>query len=126
MFNLIQSIEFRRGEVAVRESLTYLVVDGRFYSGKYGRLTVTEQRLLWAPLRLSFLRTTLLEIELSNIERCEVQVRNLGPSALVVDVNEHSLAFQIVGSLWNPFGKKEDPEDWRELIASRAGLDAVR
>jgi len=113
-----ESLDLRRDESALREALAYLVVDEGFYSGKYGRLTITDQRLLWAPFRLPLLRTRVLEIEIGDILQCELQVRNLGPSALVVAAYEHSFAFQIGGSFWNPLAyfRRDNPEEWLALL----------
>jgi len=120
---IYRPIELRPDESLVDRVHSYLIAPA-FSWGKNGRLVLTDERLLWTPIRFPFPRSEPVSLELSEITDCDVgRSRDLMGRPLVVEANQES--FQLY------FGENptkgllsggKTREAWKKLIRSTANL----
>ena len=102
-------IGLRPDEQEIKRADTYLVVNNnRFFGSKFGQLILTDQRLLWLPLRIPLPLIGPLLVEHSEISDCQRDRLMWGVEGILVDSDPDSFEFFLGRKLLNPFAKRED------------------
>lgn len=112
-----QSVELRQGETVVREVPTYLTKPA-IGAGKNGKLVLTNQLLLWTPIRLPFPRGEPVSLELPEISRCRNGGKRWLTGTIVVDARGESFEHLMAIPLLPPW-RAADPDELVALIGSQ-------
>lgn len=117
MVTVYQAIDLRSGEGVIQKVHAFLIVDGRT-PGKNGQLILTDQRLIWTPIRFPIPRQEARSIELEEVEGCTLGGRMYVSRPLIVSAQGHEYTIHFGGNPIRVLVSSKTQLEWQQRILS--------